>query len=201
VKPLYKYMTSATGLAVLQNGTLRWSTPSTLNDPYDVQFDLRLELDQSKVRRLALPKLWAAYYDPAPPQSGSDWGELIRQLRGIIPPMSPERFEAEYGEAITEGLIRGERALPEVSQTIREIISNTKLLCLTEAPTNALMWSHYADGHQGIALQFNEVCGLDSPWKMARPVRYVEEMPRLLDEEFLADMFSGRCCYNAGLRT
>jgi hypothetical protein len=39
---------------------------------------------------------------------------------------------------------------------------------------------------------FREVTSLDSPWRLTRPVRYVEELPKLLDDDFLADLASGR---------
>src|SRR4051794_34870497 len=45
----YKYMSPATAHAVLGNQTLRWSTPGTLNDPYDMQFDLKYEVDRGLV--------------------------------------------------------------------------------------------------------------------------------------------------------
>jgi hypothetical protein len=41
-KHLFKYVSREVGKLVLANRTLRWSTPGTLNDPYDMQFDLQL---------------------------------------------------------------------------------------------------------------------------------------------------------------
>jgi hypothetical protein len=38
----FKYMNFETAKIVLENRTLRWTTPRTLNDLYDVQIDLRL---------------------------------------------------------------------------------------------------------------------------------------------------------------
>jgi hypothetical protein len=45
--------------------------------------------------------------------------------------------------------------------------------------------------HQGAVFGFREVTSLDSPWRLARPVRYVEELPKLLDDNFLADLAFG----------
>src|SRR5258708_2756964 len=47
-KYLYKYVTSSVAHLVLQNRTLRWSTASFLNDPFDIQFDLHVDVDREK---------------------------------------------------------------------------------------------------------------------------------------------------------
>jgi Protein of unknown function (DUF2971) len=54
------------------------------------------------------------------------------------------------------------------------------------------MWAYYAEQHQGLVLRFNSVPELDSPWVTARPIVYHADMPRLLDANFLADLWSGR---------
>jgi hypothetical protein len=55
-----------------------------------------------------------------------------------------------------------------------------------------VMWAHYAEQHQGLVFRFKSVPELDSAWGIARPVQYLANMPRLLDNDFLADMMSGR---------
>jgi hypothetical protein len=58
----FKYVNRTTGKIVLENRTLRWSTPGTLNDPYDMQFDLHMEVDHEVVKALVLQKLWDGFY-------------------------------------------------------------------------------------------------------------------------------------------
>jgi hypothetical protein len=45
-RKFYKYMTAATAKKVLEKSTLRWALPTQFNDPFDVQFDLRVEYDR-----------------------------------------------------------------------------------------------------------------------------------------------------------
>jgi hypothetical protein len=73
---LYKYMSRQTGRVVLANRTLRWSTPRTLNDPYDVQFDLHIDVDREAVRAASLDKMWDAFYGNAPAPVGNRFGAL-----------------------------------------------------------------------------------------------------------------------------
>jgi hypothetical protein len=83
---LYKYMNAGTGRIVLSNGTLRWSTPATLNDPFDVQFDLGFVIDKAKAKSAALEKLWAAQYGVEPAPVGNIVGELMRIQEGLFQP-------------------------------------------------------------------------------------------------------------------
>ncbi|MDY1046982.1 DUF2971 domain-containing protein [Pseudomonas coleopterorum] len=52
------------------------------------------------------------------------------------------------------------------------------VLCLTESPSEILMWSHYAQYHKGFCIEYrvDEGSLLES---MARPVRYTEIYPSL----------------------
>ncbi|MGF6739583.1 DUF2971 domain-containing protein [Paraburkholderia atlantica] len=193
----YKYMSAATAQAVLGNQTLRWSTPGTLNDPYDMQFDLRYEVDRDVVRRLTLNKLWEAYCG-APVAVGNVLGVLIQALKVQVPNMQREEFESEHAGAIFQGLERLEGALPRLNADVRNHLASSKILCLTESPDNPVMWTHYADTHRGVVIRLRDYPEFDSPYRTAKPVNYVAEAPRLVDEEFLSDMLSGRISFNAG---
>jgi hypothetical protein len=190
-------MSRATGRIVMENQTLRWSTPRTLNDPYDLQFDLRTDIDREAVKSAALPKLWNAFYGDQPVPVGNRLGAVIREIREVFPKLTREEFDRQYGEAMDESLSGLERGLPEIQQEIRSIMADSKLLCLTEAPDNKLMWAHYAEHNQGAVLGFRSVQGLDSPYESARPVEYLDEMPLLIDNDFLADMASGQVLMDA----
>ena len=52
----YKYVTTATGRIILENGTLRWSAPAVLNDPFDMQFAFQIPQDLDAVKALATEK-------------------------------------------------------------------------------------------------------------------------------------------------
>ncbi len=187
-----KYTSRRVGRIILENRMLRWSTPGTLNDPYDMQFDLHIEVDREAVKRLTLEKLWDAHYGPHPAPVGNPLGVVIRAFRGRFPQLTREEFDRQYGEAIEEGLARMERALPTFQREVRSQIARSKILCLTEIADSAPMWAYYAEQHQGLVLRFKSVPELDSPWVTARPIQYHADMPRLLDADFLADLSSGR---------
>jgi ribosomal L7/L12-like protein len=193
---LFKYMTQATARSVLQNGTLRWSTPGTLNDPYDMQFDLQFDIDPEAVRKLALDKAWDALTGDKPAPVGNALGALIRALRGTMPGLTREEFDRTFGAAFDKGLAGMQRALPELRRDFRALLAQSKILCLAGTHDNMKLWKCYADEHRGVALKFRSVPGLDSPWSAARRLEYPANLPNLLDNDFLADMASGRVSMN-----
>lgn len=195
---MFKFMTAATGRIVLANRRLRWSTPRTFNDPFDVQFDLRIDIDRGEVRRLALQKMWDDLYGPEPGPPANQSGMLIRAMRGRMPAWNLEQLEANMGRALDESLDGGDAILPRFRAEAREHLRNSKILCLTTAPESVPMWTHYAGQHTGVVLGFRNVPGLDSPWSEARPVDYVVEMPVLTDNEELSDVLAGRATFDAG---
>lgn len=59
------------------------------------------------------------------------------------------------------------------TDTITERIG---VLCISEVSTDILMWSHYADFHQGVCLQFD---GLSPFFATAHRVNYLADRPRI----------------------
>ncbi|WP_269930757.1 DUF2971 domain-containing protein [Aminobacter sp. HY435] len=188
----FKYMSLGTARIVLSNTTLRWSTPGTLNDPYDIQFDLQLSVDRSRLRPMAVAKLWKVFKGKSVVSEANGLGQLIAYMGTQLPHYPRSEFEREFGEAIDEGFERMMAALPGVNAEVREKMADSKVLCLTTDPTSPPMWAHYADNNRGVVLRFRSIPAFDSAFGMAKPVDYVEELPKLLDEEFLAEMFAGR---------
>ena len=47
---LFKYISRDAAVAVLNSRSLRWSSAASFNDPFDMRFDLYVDIDQPKVR-------------------------------------------------------------------------------------------------------------------------------------------------------
>lgn len=187
----YKYVTRSTAKAVLSNRTLRWTTPSLLNDPFDMAFDLHLDIDVEEVRRLALNQLWEAHYGDNPPAPQNTLGHIIEAFRGRFPKLSREKFDEAFGESCDKSLALATGPREAFHEDVRREIRLGKILCLTISPDNMLMWSHYAEQHQGVVLRFRSISEKDSVFGIARPVNYQREMPKLVDNQQLANIMSG----------
>lgn len=188
----FKYVTRNTGKIVLENRTLRWSSPFMYNDPYDNQFNLHLDVDPAAVKSQVLDALWRQYSGEVAVNEGTLVGRMMRLLRTAPMQVSRDEFVAIFAPTIDEGLVRGERYLPDFQRELAELARRHKVLCLGLTATSLLMWAYYAEGHAGLVLCFRCVQGLDSPWSVGRRVEYSREMPRLLDTEGLANVMSGR---------
>ena len=74
----YKYVTTKTAKTILENGTLRWSSPSIFNDPFDVQFDLHLEFGQTKIVDLIADELWQLYSRQKKLEPANSLGQVFK---------------------------------------------------------------------------------------------------------------------------
>lgn len=174
----------------METGRLRWTSPPLLNDPFDLSFDLLLDVDPDRVTAMALDLLWDDYLkgDRAPPSAGfAQWKALMAAAGQTF---DRSGFDAALSADIRR-LAAQTEAVERMNVGLRAYLSRAKLICLSEDPASILMWSHYAQQHQGAVLRLTRE-GEDNPFGEARPVVYLDDMPRLADEAGLARMISGR---------
>lgn len=196
----YKYMTYSTAKIVLENQTLRWSTPATLNDPYDIQFDLRINFDRDAVLMDALEKLWKVFSGELIGHPDSQMTVAIDLLRPYIQGMSKRRFTTEMAEGIKKSFAALDRNINQTRQITREELSTGKVLCLTDTPISQLMWAYYADSNKGVALRFQDEPGADSPYQMAKKISYMADIPMLFEENELSDFLAGLVTFDPAKR-
>lgn len=187
----YKYTSLHTAKLVLENQTLRWTTPATLNDPYDIQFDLRNNIDKDKVVEDSLSKCWAVYNGDVECAEGHAMAIFMKLFQQIRPRITKEFFFEKLRPGIHDSLDAMDRGVPKANQLARSILSTSKILCLTDSPTNQLMWAYYADSNRGVVLRFEQEPGADSPYSQAKEVKYRKDIPRIFSENELSDFLSG----------
>jgi hypothetical protein len=188
----FKYTTRSTAHAILDSGTLRWSSPNCFNDPFDMQFDLYVDIDEERITRLTIDSLWTAFYSPEGIKAGNPLGDLIRQYRSIFPKLSRDAFGTAFGELIRGMCRRLPAHVSELNLRFQEGMKHAKVLCLSERRDSVLMWSHYADSHEGVVFELACVPELDSAWGSAMRVTYRDVMPPAFDDESLIRLGSGQ---------
>jgi hypothetical protein len=191
-KRFYKYMKYDAAKKVLQNTSLQWSSPALLNDPFDLQFDLHMEYDRNQVANCLVQRFVDVYMGRSHPVAGSALDDNARLLRALMPHLKEADVKNEHRVAIVETLTATEQALPKLHDELRAMLAARKILCFSEVPNNVLMWAHYAENHSGAVLEFSYIEKYDSAWGAARPVRYLENMPRLADEKAMIRVLTGR---------
>lgn len=187
----YKYMTYSTANIVLENQTLRWSTPATLNDPYDIQFDLRINFDREKVLRDTLDKLWKVLKGELQGHPENKMSAAFELMRPYIKDIPKKVFMRNMEGGILESFASIDKNIHQTYRDTRDQLSTTKILCLTDSPINQLMWAYYADSNRGAVFRFQDEPGADSPYKTAIKMSYMKNIPMLFEENELSDFLSG----------
>jgi len=135
--------------------TIRCSDPAKLNDPWDCkpQFDYRPMANDPKKRDAMLE-----FYRNTP--AGSD--------------MANQPIRQQWEQQVRTSPTALQSVIEDFSRKLEVEICKRRLYCLVPAPDSILMWSHYADHHRGICLEFHVVNALFlKAWKVA----YCSEYP------------------------
>ena len=135
---LYKYQPfNLYSLVNLSRRELYFSKPENFNDPYDCDppFDIT-KADRSQKNKKALFDKVRNYKIEKSETDGSTFGQLY--LTGGKP--NP-KFEREYIDSPKP-----------IKAQIKEKIGVT---CFSQFADNLLLWSHYADKHQGFCIEFD----------------------------------------------
>ena len=128
---IYKYVSSKTGLLYLENWRLRLSPTSALNDP----FEFEMVLSDS-------------YENMINASSDALYAEIDKDLG-----RTKEERMAQWAQSNADRGIKG----VSLTEAVREAYKvSLGVLCLTRTQRHLLMWSHYADGHRGMLLEFDE---------------------------------------------
>jgi hypothetical protein len=141
---------------LLADNTIYCSDPSTFNDPWDCKPHFNTEILDDPVER----------------QNHARWDvDLCRRYNHNMTAGNIAELEARL--LADRDLL--EKSIDQLSQQLwPAIAARYRIYCLSPDVGNLLMWSHYADNHRGICLEFstrNEV--MCCP----QPVEYINAFP------------------------
>jgi len=168
IKELYHYQGSNIDWlkGTLINNHVHVSNPKNFNDPWDCR----------------------PYFDPATvsdPASFTKWRELSEKWLGELPPDDRSYIEQRLGPERRSDQDLVVRIINSITAVVPKIIEERwRIYCLTTHPDSVLMWSHYADKHSGLCLQFDAT---EYPAGRAYQVLYRKELPALGPDIFTAD--------------
>ncbi|MCX6600505.1 MAG: DUF2971 domain-containing protein [bacterium] len=150
---LYKYRrVNNDTLSSIRESTLWFSSPADFNDPYDCQ----LSMDPSGTKEAW--RLFLVNNLPFVKNSPVSKNELIRRF------IDDKQIHTRPGYA------------KELFQrVIDEIRSSIGVCCFSRIDNSIPMWSHYADGHKGICIEYDSE--KDIGFGNVKKVNYSEEYP------------------------
>ena len=146
---------------ILVNRRFHFSNPENFNDPFDCALGIDLHSGASD-------QDWVEYFI-----------HLVEEEDGMDTDPEERRKKAvnnfERGRHKDPSFI--DDAENDIRQTVKELGRELGVLCLSSDPKNVMMWSHYADNHEGLLLQFD----CDRYEMGAFPVNYHMFFPSLPD--------------------
>ncbi|WP_159822258.1 DUF2971 domain-containing protein [Colwellia sp. 20A7] len=153
----YKYLGKVASKCFLKEQTIRISQPKAFNDPFELQLEFHvtdIKFKQGEVSCKFVPHGHESLFE-----------------KYILTKSSNETQLAK---------LNNDKIFSQINESIG-------FLCLTQAdtliPSNLLMWSHYAESHQGIVIEFEP----QSEYILkSRPVHYYPRRP-IIDSKLLSE--------------
>lgn len=86
-RAFYKYTSPQTALAILQSGKVRYSSPLTFNDPFDIQSGLHFDFDLETLHEKIIDRIGELAAAPEEPivDSSNPWGKIVLEARRYYP--------------------------------------------------------------------------------------------------------------------
>ena len=161
---LFRYFGSH-ALETLRDGCLKTATVSSLNDPFELLYQLTGTMTMSKAKRYLKQRM----------RTDDFFATAQRHNPAIRSKKDLKIFMATKREKIAKDLVSA------FSQfKAEDFIKNSsdrflRLVCFSEATVDRLdeilIWSHYANRHNGVRIGFEFPDGITSPFKIV-PVQY-----------------------------
>ena len=194
-RPFYKYVAPDTALAILENQSIRYSSPLLFNDPFDHQIGLHLDFDLAKFPQKVVSRLEYLVRNPEIPlrPDADAMGLVLEIMRGKVSThgFPREAFLREALPVITEGCQVIESTRLAFQAHWLESLKANRTLCVTEERDNLLMWAHYGKDHTGMVLELWSLPEEDNALSVSEPVEYASKPPAFFTEDVFLDYFCG----------
>lgn len=139
-------------LDILTKARIFFPSPRLFNDPFDCKI-LHVEHNTNDY-------VWRK--------------DLYRIATKFKPEMSRQQKREWSRNIIKQGRHRDPEIVRSIFGGLQQRIDKHGVLCLSSVPDNILMWSHYADSHKGICLEFD---ANNNFFARASPVTYSDQCP------------------------
>lgn len=139
---LYKYRRfNVQTLRLITEAEIFYAQPRTFNDLMDCDPTIEVDVDREALEKLLFRQL-------AMRRNQQEAGDMILHLRHLA-----DQYRYEDGKADLEDYLIGLLA-GEVKDELDAELGQCGVLSLSASWSSALLWSHYADEHRGICIEY-----------------------------------------------
>lgn len=154
---LYKYRPfGVNSLRAITEAEVFYAKPTSFNDPLDCDPTIDMDMDRVHLERLLYRMLLRLKSD-----------EEARQDIGYLRYMSSEYGDYKTDPDVEDYLMR--MVTRDIKAELDREMGNKGVLSLSATWQNGLMWSHYADEHRGICIEYDT---RDQPHQQLNKVDY-----------------------------
>lgn len=189
----FKFASIDSAIKIINSKSFIWSSPVKFNDPFDTQTGFTLDYDEVAFASMLSESILRIIYSDTPidVDTSSLFAKLLvltREIRHKLP--REEVIKKTYFDALTsaKNLTNG---VNELNIKISEHLLHSRVFCVSELVNNVVMWSHYADQHQGVAFQLGCVDALDNSLLIAKKVDYTDKFSAFPSAEEYARHLTG----------
>lgn len=189
---LYKYLSSERWKDILDGNLIRFTQPSSFNDPFELQpfYEItgdKESLTRSAVEEIRKPDFFSPHLEEAYSQLPQETQDIVS--REMLIAFMPFLFSNTDVEALMPVALEGLTSALR-SGMYQGFDSAVGILSLTTDPKNLLMWAHYAQSHQGLVIEldgthpfFNQRRYPSDEFGYLREVMYKAERPQVIISE------------------
>ena len=160
---LYSYYSVANGVTAITHNRLYLTSPQFFNDPFEFAPASSRTLTDTEIAA----HIKTRHHRDIVRQALTEL-DVYKGTKHAFPKWFTDNFEKLF--PILQRRFRG--AAGEIETTFSKIVSNYFVVCcFSDNPKNLLMWSHYAQSHEGIVIA-HEISGGFFPNGTFAPVRY-----------------------------
>jgi len=190
---LYKYVPAAAAKNILRGSSLRLSSPILFNDPFDAQIEASFPFtDDNLEEYLGRRVLGLLDKNSTPP------AKLNPPFMKLFELFKNERAQEKTNNQILESYIASVRLARTLSSSgtpqqdplaWKSRLREFRVSAFSERNESISMWSHYADHHRGVCLEFTT--SDSSIVSRAEQVRYEDDLPKFLPVDQWGDFLLG----------
>ena len=155
---LYKYCSLDDAKKIIKSNKLKVTQPSNFNDPFDCIIP-NIDYDFKHIQNHLINKIKKLAH-------GKDISK--KELK-----IFQKELEVDFNKEFNHTLIS--EFIENIKKDWNKHIDYYKILCLSKVNNNILMWSHYANSHQGIVLGF-DFNKENNFFNKIKPVQYDEDL-------------------------
>ena len=188
-----KFVSEETLRRILESRSLRWSRPSSFNDPFDFQVNFSLTLENSQTPTAVHNFDQILLEGPKKATGGHPVSKHVSSLvkdfydgkRGLDDTrMAFQKFVDTSLAGIQKTVI------DDGSSELNDIMVNSLIFCTSLEIQSLLMWAHYSDSHKGAFLLFQPQKNND--WGERLPINYSDVFPKIWKPEQLARVLTAQ---------